>query len=141
MCLARELTLRGRRVRLLHDPFQPVASRAAAGLLQVAGGRISSSHLALRRACCSFYPTFLSSLDSGLQMLGPGHLRLGEDPRAIHSFASTLRGLRVAAEALEGEELRALEPALSSVEAAVRLPDAVVDVETLLASLRGWLDR
>ncbi len=125
------------------------ASRAATGLLQVAGGRISAVHLALRQHCRKGYDAFLLSLNEALGLDSPlalnevGHFRLTAEQNklpSLQSFASTLRGLGVEAEFLDQQELWAIEPSLRELAVgAVRLKDATVESERLLDGLEQHL--
>lgn len=135
LCLARELALRGWRVTVLRDPQSRPASSVAAGLLQVAGGRISRTHLALRQACLAYYSEFLQSLPGCLTLTGRGHLRLAGDDASRASFAATLRGLGVPAQILAAEQC----PELTGCQGAVWLDDRRLDPARLLTALEQSL--
>jgi glycine/D-amino acid oxidase-like deaminating enzyme len=128
LCVARELALRACRVTLLWDPKSTAATGVAAGLLQVAGGRISARHLALRRACLDYYPEFLSRL--GLDFLAKGHLRLEDNQDRRASFASTLRGLGLPARELDACALQTVA-GLRGQSGGIWLDDRTVDPQAL----------
>ena len=122
LCLARELALLGHNVTLLDDNTNTSASRTAAGLLQVAGGRLSRGHLRLRQDCRDYYAGFLSTLPGAPELRHQPHLKIASNSAYRASFASTLRGLGVAATELPERQ-------------AVALPDASIDPEILLEAL------
>jgi glycine/D-amino acid oxidase-like deaminating enzyme len=135
LCLARELTLRGWRVHLLQHAASIAASSVAAGLLQLAGGRISPPQLSLRRACLDYYPNFLQGLPGSPPLLSGGHLRLGGDAASRDSFAATLSGLGVPAQLLSAAQCAPLK----DCPGAVWLDDRRVDPALLLSALSDSL--
>lgn len=140
LCLARELALRHWQVLLFRDPDHGSASRAAAGLLQLAGGRISKLHLGLRRACQEYYPHFLESIPQAPQLRRDGHLRCGVNEEYCESFLSTVRGLGIHGKLYPGERLQGLTQATVKAPAAVWLPDLAIDPGQLLGALEQALD-
>ena len=122
LCLARELALLGHEVTLLDDNTNSSASRTAAGLLQVAGGRLSRGHLRLRQDCRDFYAEFLSTLPGAPELRQQPHLKIAPTPSYRASFVSTLRGLGIAATQVPERQ-------------AVALPDASIDPDALLEAL------
>jgi glycine/D-amino acid oxidase-like deaminating enzyme len=138
LCLARELARSGCQVTVLADPSASSASAAAAGLLQIAGGRISSVHLGLRQACLAYFAEFLDGLDGAPRLRGRGHLRLGGDVRSRAGFVSTLGGLGIVAKDCSQELLREMEPSLSC-DGGVWLDNDSVDPSALLEALEREL--
>ncbi len=119
-------------VTLLSDPNQPTASRAAGGLLQVAGSRLSASHLKLRQACWAYYPDFLDALPGPVLLRRDGHLRLGGSVTARQGYLSTLKGLGVRGEVWSQDRLDRDTGGAVTAEGAVWLADAALDPEHLL---------
>lgn len=111
----------------------------AAGLLQVAGGRISRNHLELRQASWQFYPGFLQSL--GLEFERRTHVRLARSLASAEGFVAALRGTGLAAETTTCAALRESGLSLSEQagEAASLLEVGTVDPFGLLQSLSGEL--
>ncbi len=146
LCLAWELAQFEQRVLIITD-HRRNASEAAAGLLSLAGGRISRLHLELRRRCLAAYPDFLRRLAQDcphrVEFCQFGHLRLSVDPErssALESFARTLQGLGVPAQYLNQAQAQSRASSLpESVQAAVLLEDARVDPVVLLNSLEEAL--
>lgn len=93
LCVAWELAKAGLDVTVLEDEESPAATRAAAGLLQVAAGRLSGAHLKFRQACQSQYPDFLASLPQSVEIRHRPHLKVGGEPAYRASFVASLRGL------------------------------------------------
>lgn len=140
LCLARELTALGYQVVLFEDPNQSAASGVAAGLLQLAGGRISRRHLDLRRACWEDYPSFLEGL--GLSFSTRLLLRLAQKMESAGGFASTLRGLGLESRVWGRQELdKKFTIRLDRTVAGAALMEvATVHPGALLSRLKGELE-
>ena len=139
--MTRELLLCGSRVTLLEDPSQRAATAVAAGLLQLAGGRISSAHLQLRRACWDAYPAFLESL--GLELSPGRHVRLAKSFSSAEGFASTLRGLDIDVHTLSATEFQEQGLTLHglSYRGAVMMEAGRVEPDVLMEVLERELER
>lgn len=137
LCIAHELARRGRRVLVFEDPSSPTASSVAAGLLQVAGGRISIKHLQLRQACWNAYPKFLQRLN--LPFERKTHVRLAKSLDSAQGFASTLRGLGVEVQAQSADELEQ-RFSLTTPHSGATSEAASVDPRSLLSTLRQDLN-
>ncbi len=137
--MARELALRGCEVVLFEDSSQRPASSVAAGLLQIAGGRISRKHLELRQACWNHYPGFLQSL--GLKFRRLPLVRLARGLPGAGAFASTLLGLGIEAKAYPPEELRReyLGSAHGELAGGAVMEVGAVEPRLLLSALRATL--
>ncbi len=140
LCVARELRRLGNDVWLFEDPAHLPATSVAVGLLQVAGGRISTHHLKLRQACWNAYPSFLQSL--GLKMRLSRHHRLAQSLASASGFASTLRGLGLEVEAASSETLRKSGLPLSGQagEGAAVMEVGLIEPGKLLKALRSELN-
>lgn len=138
--MARELALRGYKVILFEDSSsRPAASSIAAGLLQVAGGRISRKHLRLRQASWSYYSGFLHSL--GLEARRLPLVRLARSLPAADAFASTLLGFGIKAKAYSSEELRReyLGSGRYEIAGGAVMEVGAIEPDLLLSALRATL--
>lgn len=126
LCVAWELARHGLAVTVLEDG--KAATEAAAGLLQVAGGRLSTPHLKFRQTCFGEYPSFLASLPLPVSLRQRPHLKFGGDEAYRASFAATMKGMGIRAEVVPERE-------------AVALPAASLDPESLRSALERALER
>lgn len=122
------------------DPATPSASRTAAGLLQLAGGRLSRRHLELRRACREFYPPFLTALGALDLLRRQGHLRCDDDEAHRTAFLATLRGLGIQGRQHSHESLWHLTSGGVAAPGAVWLPDWAICPDRLLQRLERSLE-
>lgn len=135
---------RGWKVAVVDSPSPNAATRVAAGLLILAGGKVSAHHLALRAASANLYPEFVADLEAATGLdcgYNPcGLMTVAYDPgadNAIDGLANCLRGLGVAVERLDQAACLELEPGLSQrVKAGFYTDDHQVDPEKLAACLR-----